>query len=110
MADQTPEKAGGKPGTVRRRSMEVGRVVSRAGDKTIVVEVSRRVPHPLYERYMQRRKKFYAHDEKNECKVGDWVRIAESRPLSRQKRWRLREIVAKATVPALPVESASVAS
>jgi small subunit ribosomal protein S17 len=94
---------------VRRRSMEVGRVVSRSGDKTIVVEVSRRVPHALYERYVHHRKKFYAHDEKNECRVGDWVRIAESRPLSRQKRWRLREIIARATVPPLP-ESESAAS
>lgn len=92
------------PVAVRRRNMVVGRVVSRSGDKTIVVEVARRVPHPLYERYVHHRKKFYAHDEKNECKVGDWVRIAESRPLSRQKRWRLREIVSRATLPPL-VES-----
>ena len=91
-----------KPVAERRRSMVVGRVVSRSGDKTIVVEVARRVPHRLYERYVHHRKKFYAHDEKNECQVGDWVRIAESRPLSRQKRWRLREIVARATLPPLP--------
>ena len=90
-----------KPVALRRRSMEVGRVVSRSGDKTVVVEVSRRVPHALYERYVHHRKKFYVHDEKNECRAGDWVRIASSRPLSRQKRWRLREIITRATPPAL---------
>jgi small subunit ribosomal protein S17 len=74
-------------------------VVSRAGDKTIVVEVTRRVPHAFYKRYVHKRKKFYAHDERNECRVGDWVRISESRPLSRQKRWRLREIVARGIAP-----------
>ena len=104
------EEKPAQPVVARRRSMEVGRVVSRAGDKTIVVEVSRRVPHALYERYVHHRKKFYAHDEKNECRVGDWVRIAASRPLSRQKRWRLREIVTRATVPALPAESEPAAS
>jgi small subunit ribosomal protein S17 len=97
-----------KPIALRRRSMEAGRVVSRSGDKTIVVEVARRVPHTLYERYVHHRKKFYVHDEKNECRVGDWVRIAESRPLSRQKRWRLREIISRANVPALPeIDSAA---
>ena len=97
-----------KPVTLRRRNMEVGRVVSRSGDKTVVVEVARRVPHALYERYVHHRKKFYVHDEKNECRAGDWVRIAESRPLSRQKRWRLREIIARATAPVL-AESESAA-
>ena len=67
---------------VRRRNMEVGEVVSRAGNKTIVVEVSRRVQHPFYKKYVTRRKKFYAHDERNQGRVGDRVRIAESRPLT----------------------------
>ena len=66
-----------KPEAVRRRATEVGEVKSRAGNKTIVVEVTRRVQHPLYERYLQRRKKFYAHDEGNQCQVGDWVRIVK---------------------------------
>ena len=97
-----------KPAAPRHKSMEVGRVVSRAGDKTVVVEVSRRFPHPLYKRYVHRRKKFYVHDEKNQCRAGDWVRIAESRPLSRQKRWRLREIIARGAAPALPEPGSAV--
>ncbi|HWP85387.1 MAG TPA: 30S ribosomal protein S17 [Terriglobia bacterium] len=87
---------GDKPVAVRHRSQEIGQVVSRAGNKTVVVSVSRQVPHPLYARYVQRRKKFHVHDEKNECQVGDWVRFAECRPLSRRKRWRLRAIIQKA--------------
>jgi small subunit ribosomal protein S17 len=94
--------------TVRRRNTEIGQVVSRAGDKTIVVQVTRRVPHAFYKRYVHKRKKFYAHDERNECRVGDWVRISESRPLSRQKRWRLREIVARGAEP--PLKEAAVAA
>ena len=100
-----------KPDTLRRRSTEVGQVVSRAGNKTIVVEVARRVQHSLYERYMNRRKRFHAHDEKNQCQVGDRVRIVECRRLSAQKHWRLQEILARAAAPApaepelaLPVE------
>lgn len=76
-----------------RRSEKVGRVVSAGMKKTIVVEVTRRVRHPLYRRVVQRRKKFYAHDEKSQCQVGDIVRIVESRPLSRLKRWRLAEVL-----------------
>ena len=86
----------------RHRSTQVGHVVSRAGNKTIVVQVTRRVQHSLYERYLNRRKNFHAHDERNQCQVGDWVRIVESRPLSRQKRWRLETILARAS--ALPPE------
>ena len=96
---------------VRRRNMEIGQVVSRAGDKTIVVEVTRRVPHAFYKRYVHKRKKFYAHDERNECRVGDWVRIAESRPLSAKKRWRLREIIARGTTaPPVPTAVEAAAS
>jgi len=91
-----------KPVAPRHRSLEVGQVVSRAGNKTIVVEVARKGPHPMYERYVHRRKKFHVHDEKNECQVGDWIRFAESRPLSRHKRWRLREIITRGAVPPLP--------
>ena len=95
---------------VRRRNIEIGRVVSRAGDKTIVVEVTRRVPHSFYKRYVHKRKKFYAHDERNECRVGDWVRIAESRPLSAKKRWRLREIISHGLAPVGTVEAETAAT
>ena len=64
--------------------------------KTIVVEVSRRVPHPLYKRIIAKRKKFYAHDEEGTAKMGDVVRIIECRPLSKLKRWRLAEVIRRA--------------
>ncbi|MBI4480372.1 MAG: 30S ribosomal protein S17 [Acidobacteria bacterium] len=96
-----------KPVAARHRSLEVGQVVSRAGNKTIVVEVARHGPHPMYERYMHRRKKFHVHDEKNECQLGDWIRFAECRPLSRHKRWRLREIITRAAVPVLAESDAA---
>ena len=72
---------------------KVGLVVSRSGNKTIVVEVTRRVQHPLYKRFINKTKKFYAHDEQNQCQAGDHVRIVETRRLSALKRWRLVEIV-----------------
>ncbi len=75
---------------------KVGEVVSNKMSKTIVVVVSRRVPHPVYKRIITKRKKFYAHDEQNAAKVGDIVRIEESRPLSRLKRWQLKEVVRRA--------------
>ena len=74
----------------------VGQVVSTKMAKTIVVEVSRRVPHPLYKRIIGKRKKFYAHDEEGTAKNGDIVRIVECRPLSKLKRWRLAEVVRRA--------------
>jgi small subunit ribosomal protein S17 len=78
----------------------VGTVKSNKMQKTIVVEVERKKAHPLYKRVISIRKKFYAHDEKNEAHIGDVVRIEESRPLSRLKRWKLKEIVRKtALVP-----------
>ena len=73
-----------------------GVVVSNAMDKTIVVAVRRRVRHPHYRKYVEVSKKFLAHDETNQCEVGDRVVICESRPLSRHKRWRLRRVVEKA--------------
>ncbi len=73
-----------------------GVVVSNAMDKTAVVTVSRLVKHPQYKKYVKRRKRFKVHDEKNECGVGDRVTIAEMRPLSKDKRWRLQKIVEKA--------------
>ena len=76
-----------------RRKILLGEVVSNRMQKTITVEVERRVRHPIYERVIKRSKKFHAHDEQNQCKIGDIVRIAETRPLSKTKRWRLLEIV-----------------
>ena len=76
-----------------RRKRRVGQVVSDGMSKTIVVKVTRRVEHPLYHRVVRVAKKFYAHDEKNEARTGDRVRIEETRPLSKLKRWRLIEIV-----------------
>ena len=78
------------------KNEKVGQVVSTKMKKTIVVEVSRRVPHPLYKRIIAKRKKFYAHDEEGTAKSGDIVRIVECRPLSKLKRWRLAEIVRRA--------------
>jgi small subunit ribosomal protein S17 len=78
------------------KNQKVGTVVSTKMQKTIVVEVSRRVAHPLYRRVITRKKKFHAHDEGQVANVGDRVRIVECRPLSKTKRWMLAEIVWKA--------------
>lgn len=78
------------------RKTRVGVVVSDKMDKTIVVEIRTRVKHPLYGKIMNRTEKFKAHDENNECGIGDTVRIMETRPLSATKRWRLMEIVERA--------------
>ena len=79
-----------------KRKIREGMVISDGMDKTIVVRVERRERHPLYGKEIKLYKKYYAHDEKNEAHVGDKVSIAETRPLSRLKRWRLVEIVEKA--------------
>ncbi len=76
----------------------VGEVVSTKMQKTIVVEVERRKAHPLYRRVIRTTKKFYAHDEKNSAHVGDVVRLEETRPLSKLKRWRLKEVVRRAAL------------
>lgn len=84
--------------TIESKKRElVGEVISDKMDKTIVVEVARRVRHPRYQKVMMLYKKFYVHDEKSEAGVGDKVRIIESRPLSKLKRWRLVQVVEKAT-------------
>ena len=75
------------------KNEKVGSVVSAKMAKTIVVEVSRKAAHPVYKRVVTKRKKFYAHDEKGEAKPGDKVRIEETRPVSRLKRWRLIEVL-----------------
>jgi small subunit ribosomal protein S17 len=96
MADTTQQSAG-------RRKEVVGDVVSNKMHKTIVVRVTRKKSHPLYGRVISTGKKFYAHDEKNEAHVGDVVRLEETRPLSKLKRWRLKEIIRKtAIVPEAP--------
>ena len=78
----------------------IGTVVSNKMQKTIVVEVTRKKAHPMYGRVISIRKKFYAHDEKNEARVGDVVRLEETRPLSKLKRWKLIEVVRKAALVA----------
>jgi small subunit ribosomal protein S17 len=75
------------------RKEKTGRVISDRMDKTITVLVERRAPHPRYRKYVRRRSKFYAHDQRGEARVGDLVRIRETRPLSRLKRWRLVEVI-----------------
>lgn len=82
----------------RHRRVLVGQVVSDKMDKTIVVQVMRRFRHPQYRKYVTERVKYKAHDERNEAKVGDMVRIVESRPLSRDKRWRLQDVTERAPV------------
>ncbi len=76
-----------------KRKVRVGRVVSDKMDKTVVVAVVRSFRHPLYGKTIRRTKKYMAHDERNECRVGDLVEIVETRPLSRHKRWRVRAIL-----------------
>ena len=78
------------------RKQKTGVVVSTKMDKTIAVKVERRLMHPLYGKFVKRSKKFFAHDEENTCNPGDVVRIMETRPLSKNKCWRLVEIVEKA--------------
>lgn len=78
-----------------KRSTMMGMVVSDRMDKTVVVSVERRVQHPIYKKYITRKKKYYVHDEKNDCSIGDKVRIISSRPLSKLKRWRVTEIIEK---------------
>ena len=78
------------------RKTEVGKVVSNKMDKTIVVAIEDSVKHPLYKKIIKRTVKLKAHDENNECSIGDRVRVMETRPLSKEKRWRLVEIIEKA--------------
>jgi small subunit ribosomal protein S17 len=80
----------------KRVRTETGRVISNKMDKTITVMVERKVKHPLYGKYIRRSSKFHAHDESNQCQEGDVVTIAECRPISKSKTWRLVEIVERA--------------
>src|SRR6266498_1353993 len=95
MSDLNPATASPTPtASVRgHRKERVGEVISNKMTKTIVVRVQRRFAHPVFKKVVTQYNKFYAHDEKNEAKVGDRVRIQECRPLSKTKRWRLLEVV-----------------
>jgi small subunit ribosomal protein S17 len=90
-----------------KRQEKVGTVSSNKMKKTVVVTVERHFTHPLYKRVLRRSKKFLAHDEKNECHVGDRVRIQETRPLSLRKRWRVVQVISKA-VQVAPVSEINV--
>lgn len=92
-ADREP-RTGQQP----RRQMKVGKVVSNKMTKTVIVAVEYTRTHPIYKKAMKRTSKFAAHDERNECQVGDIVRIEESRPLSKTKRWVVREVVQRRVV------------
>jgi small subunit ribosomal protein S17 len=77
------------------RKTRIGIVTSNKMDKTITVAVERKVKHPIYGKFVKKTTKFHAHDDKNECSIGDTVRIMETRPLSKTKRWRLDEVIEK---------------
>lgn len=87
----------GAPASERNaRKERIGRVTSNKMQKTITVAIDRKVKHPMYGKFMNKTKKLTVHDEKNECGIGDTVRVMETRPLSKNKRWRLVEIIEKA--------------
>ena len=85
-------------GNTPRKTEKVGEVMSTKMQKTIVVQVSRRVPHPIYKRIITKHRKFYAHDEASAAQVGDVVRIVECRPMSKLKRWSLAEVIRKSAL------------
>lgn len=93
MAEETTTTA---TPAVGRKKVRTGKVVSNKADKTIVVSIERQVAHPIYKRYYKQSKKVMAHDENNDCNIGDTVKITESRPLSARKRWALVEIIERA--------------
>jgi small subunit ribosomal protein S17 len=92
MAETTQQKTGS------RRNTKIGYVVSARMNKTIVVQTTRQKAHPMYARVISRSKKFYAHDEQNSARVGDVVLIEETRPLSKTKRWRLKNVIQRAAL------------
>jgi small subunit ribosomal protein S17 len=105
---ETKAKSATQPQDAGRRKIVVGEVVSNRMHKTIVVQVVRKKAHPFYGRVVSKAKKFYAHDEKNVAHVGDVVRLEETRPLSKLKRWRLKEVVRQAAlVPEATLPEAS---
>lgn len=94
MSDEATQS--GSPAERADRKVMRGQVKSNKMQKTVVIEVSRKVRHPLYEKYISRRTKLYVHDENNEAKVGDIVEVMQTRPLSKLKRWRLIRVVQRA--------------
>jgi small subunit ribosomal protein S17 len=101
--DTTPKTTA--PKKIGNKNEKIGQVVSAKMTKTIVVEVTRRVSHPVYKRTINKRSKFYAHDEERTAQVGDVVKIIECRPLSKLKRWRLSEVIRKAVQVAVAPEA-----
>jgi small subunit ribosomal protein S17 len=85
-------------GESKKRKSYIGRVISDKMDKTVVAAVTRRIAHPRYNKVVNRTTKFKVHDEKNECKVGDLVKFIETRPISKDKRWKVIEVLEKAMV------------
>src|SRR5246127_2872313 len=106
MATQETAQA---PAAATRRNEKVGNVVSTKMQKTIVVEVEMRSAHPKYKRVIRQTKKFYAHDEANTARVGDVVRIRETRPLSKLKRWQLQEILRRSALAQVQAAEAAAA-
>ena len=104
MAQENPAAAAA---VVSRKSEKVGEVVSTKMQKTIVVQVSRRVPHPLYRRIITKHKKFYVHDEEGKAHVGDVVRIVECRPLSKLKRWQLADVIRRSALSVAAAQAAA---
>lgn len=96
MAEATNAAADAPTRTRGKRKILEGRVVSDKMDKTVVVEITHRLLHPVYKKFVTRRKRYQAHDETNQCGIGDRVRIKETRPLSKTKRWRVTEVLEKA--------------
>ena len=94
MSDQQVEQGAQKPRSERKTARGV--VMSNKMDKTLVVQVNRKVRHPVYEKFVSKRTKLYAHDEKGEASLGDIVEVVQTRPMSKLKRWRLLRIVQKA--------------
>ena len=110
MADTTVNPAATTEAAPARRNEKVGNVVSTKMSKTIVVEIEMRKAHPKYKRVMKSNKKFYAHDEQNSARVGDVVRIRETRPLSKLKRWTLEEIIRRSSLTNLAEEAPAAAA
>ncbi len=79
-----------------KRKVRIGRVVSRSGNKSVVIEIQRLMKHPIYGKYIRKSKKLHVHDGENQCQVGDLIRVTETRPLSKLKRWRFVEVLEKA--------------
>ena len=98
MAEVHKAEAQAAPEVSSHKTEKVGEVVSTKMQKTIVVQVSRRVPHPLYRRIVMKHKKFYVHDEQSTARVGDVVRIVECRPMSKLKRWRLGDVIRRSAL------------